>query len=64
MEPYNAVVTDGIGEVIQFVQIGCSAERQSCCPYLFQEDVVLNRCPLDYTAQQLGSYRACCPSLV
>ncbi|KAL9115096.1 MAG: hypothetical protein Q9227_000890 [Pyrenula ochraceoflavens] len=56
--PYFAMVTDSMGMITEFPEIGCSHDMEGCCPYDSHQNAVLTKCPADYTTTAGG----CCPS--
>lgn len=60
--PFFADVSNAGGVVIRYPQVGCAPQQQNCCPYAFQDRVLLTACPPDYSSVARGTYSACCPS--
>lgn len=60
--PTFADVVNNAGVVLRYPQIGCGPDRQNCCPFAFQDSVLLTTCPPDYSRVTRGTYTACCPS--
>ena len=59
--PYFASIVDPAGNIVVYAQFGCSYWNQDCCPYGWNEGVVLDECIGNYTTQVLGTHSACCP---
>jgi len=55
--PYFAVVTDSMGMMTEFPEIGCGPQRQHCCPFDSGANAVITQCPQDY----FTTARGCCP---
>jgi len=55
--PYFAIVTDTLGATTEYPEIGCSQDRQACCPYDSFANAVITKCPQDYFTTAGG----CCP---
>ncbi|KIW21842.1 uncharacterized protein PV07_12734 [Cladophialophora immunda] len=58
-----AYIYDSENNPIIFPEVGCGYGRQECCAYGFNEGVLLDQCPGNYTTQVSGTYSACCPML-
>ncbi|KIW63443.1 hypothetical protein PV04_10278 [Phialophora macrospora] len=55
--PHFAIVTDPVGRVTEFPEVGCSPDRPDCCPFPDGLNAVISRCPQDY----FTTANACCP---
>ncbi|KAJ9605609.1 hypothetical protein H2200_010266 [Cladophialophora chaetospira] len=55
--PHFAIVTDAMGKVTEFPEIGCSPDRPDCCPFPDGLNAYITRCPQDY----FTTASACCP---
>ncbi|ETI26817.1 hypothetical protein G647_10262 [Cladophialophora carrionii CBS 160.54] len=55
--PHFAVVTDPVGRVTAFPEVGCSPDRPDCCPFPDGLNGAISRCPQDY----FTTANACCP---
>ena len=56
--PYFAQVTDSMGVITEYPEIGCTHNQEGCCPFDSHENAVLSKCPSDY----FTTSGACCPS--
>lgn len=55
--PNFAMVTNAANESYLYPEVGCSNEREDCCPYNAHEFAILPECPVDYFTTENG----CCP---